>query len=224
MLPANHSHYLEELHAPVAFAATIDAVLKPESRSEHIALWISQVGSPPVMGLLALLLTAASTAYPGVWRWVALYLVGGLLLPIAFLIWQVRNGHITDLDVQLREQRKAAFLITILGFSATWLVMLVGHAPPLLTLMAGAGVLQWIIIYAITLRWKISVHSASAAGATMLLLYIYGHTAAPLVITLPLIAWSRVKLRRHTPAQTIAGSALGIIVVLIALILTSTGP
>jgi membrane-associated phospholipid phosphatase len=68
--------------------------------------------------------------------------------------------------------------------------------------------LQWVIIFGITLSWKISVHCATAAGVAMWLWWLTG-TPLPLLVGVPLIAWSRVHLGRHTLAQTIAGSMLG---------------
>jgi len=203
-----------------SLATTLDAVLKPKTRGEYLAYGISQIGSPPVMGLLGLIFIAASMAVPGVWLWSAIYIVMAMIAPLLFLIWQVRHGHVTDLDVQLREQRKASLLVTIAGFGVSWLLMYLGDAPVLFKAMAGAGFVQWLVIFAITLRWKISAHTTSAANVTMLILRVFGLAAAPLVISIPLIAWSRVKLRRHTPGQTVAGALLGSAVVVGTILLT----
>jgi membrane-associated phospholipid phosphatase len=172
------------------------------------------------MGLLGLIFIAASIAVPGVWLWSVVYVVMAMVAPLLFLIWQVRHGRVTDLDVQLREQRKGSLLVTIAGFGVSWLVMHIGHAPPVLKAMAGAGFVQWLIVFAITLRWKISAHTSSAAGVTVLILRVFGLAAVPLVISIPLIAWSRVKLRRHTLGQTIAGALLGCGVIVGAILLT----
>lgn len=195
--------------ATPSLVTTLDAVLKPSTRGEYLAYGISQVGSPPVMGLLGLIFIAASMTVRGVWLWSGVYVIMAMVAPMLFLIWQVRHGHVTDLDVQLREQRKGSLLVTIAGFGVSWLVMHIGHAPVLFKMMAGAGFVQWLIVFLITLRWKISAHTSSAAGVTMLILHVFGLAAAPLVISIPLIAWSRVKLRRHTLGQTIAGALLG---------------
>lgn len=205
---------------PASLTTKLDAVLKPSTRGEYLAYGISQVGSPPVMGLAGLIVVAASVAMPGVWLWSGVYVLMAMVAPMMFLIWQVRHGRVTDLDVQLREQRKGSLLVTIAGFGVSWLVMHIGHAPPLLKAMAGAGFVQWLIVFAITLRWKISAHTSSAAGVTMLILHVFGLAAAPLVISIPLIAWSRVKLRRHTLGQTIAGALLGCVVIIGAILLT----
>jgi len=208
------------LSASSSVAATLDAILKPNTMGEYVAYGISQVGSPPVLGLFALILIATTLTLSKVWGWFGLYLLLGLFTPLGFLIWQLRHGHITDLDVQLREQRKKSLLVTILGFALSWLIMMLGHAPEELTFMAGIGMIQWLIIFMITLRWKISVHTTSATGVTMLILRIFGLSAVPLVVTIPLIAWSRIKLKHHTPAQTIAGTILGVAVFLLATLIT----
>ena len=41
--------------------------------------------------------------------------------------------------------------------------------------------------------------------------------ALPLVVGVPLIAWARVRLRRHTVTQTIAGALLGLTISLLVL-------
>ena len=117
------------------------------------------------MGLLALVFVVANLAWATAWLWSGVYIVMALIIPLTFLIWQIRHGHVTDLDIQLKEQRKGSQLVMIASCAGAWLAMWIGHAPPILTAMAGMGVVQWLTIYAITLRWKISVHTTSAAGA-----------------------------------------------------------
>jgi membrane-associated phospholipid phosphatase len=210
----------EEEIVPTPVKPVLHAVVKPKTRGEYIAYGISQVGSPPVWGIFALALVTTTLTFSKAWPWLSLYLLLDVLTPLSFLVWQLRRGSITDLDIQLREQRRNTLLVTIGGFALTWLVMLIGGAPPALTLMAGAGMLQWIIIFGITMRWKVSIHSTSATGVAIIILRIFGLSAAPLVVSIPLIAWSRVKLRHHTPAQTIVGVILGVIVSWLAMLLS----
>ncbi|MBN2007434.1 MAG: phosphatase PAP2 family protein [Anaerolineae bacterium] len=211
---------VEYVPSPSSVVTPREAVLKPGSIGEYIAYGISQLGSPPVFGLMGLALIATSLTFSQVWYWLGLYLLLGLFTPMGFIVWQLRRGQITDLDIHVRGQRKKSMLVTIASFTAIWVAMLLGRAPAILTLLAGIGAIQWIIIFAITLRWKISVHSASATGVTLLILHVFGLSAVPLVVSLPLVAWSRVKLRHHTPAQTIAGTALGTAVFLIAVLVS----
>jgi membrane-associated phospholipid phosphatase len=64
----------------------------------------------------------------------------------------------------------------------------------------------------ITLWWKISVHAAIAAGAATVLLLVFGLALLVVWPLVALIAWSRVQVGDHTPAQVLAGIALGIVI------------
>ncbi len=187
----------------------IDAVLRPRTSSEHVAHYISQLGSPPVMSLLGIALIALNRPHPGIWGWVALYVGLTLLLPIGYLIWLVKTQQVTDLDVQLREQRSRPFIISVSGQFVAWLLTWLGSAPEPLPLISAAAFLQMLFILLITLRWKISVHTSTAAGVATMILRLIGPTGLYLALSVPFIAWSRVKLRRHTLKQTLAGMLLG---------------
>ncbi len=191
---------------------TVDAILSPNSWSEHVASFISKVGSPPAIALLGLIFTIVTISMPGAWLWGACYLLLAVLFPMLYILWLFHKGQVTDLDLHLREQRSKPFLVTLLGESLALLVMFLGQAPPPIILLTSATLIQTLLIFFITLRWKISVHTSTAAGITILLWSLSGHPPASLVISIPLIAWSRIKLRRHTLAQTVAGTLLGIVV------------
>ncbi len=64
----------------------------------------------------------------------------------------------------------------------------------------------------ITLWWKISVHAAIGAGAATVLPLVFGPALLAVWPLVALIAWSRVQVGDHTPAQVLAGIALGIVV------------
>lgn len=202
-------------------ATLAKAVFHPTTRGEYIAYWISQLCSPPMMALFALILIAWALALPRIWLWVGLYILLAMLLPLLYLLWLLHNGKITDLDIQLREQRSGPFLVTMGGQIVAFLLMLIGRAPNALLLMTGTMLIQSLVIFCITLRWKISVHTSTAAGMSVLMIGIMGRVAAPVMITIPLLAWSRVKLGRHTRGQTIAGMLLGSALFLAAVWLNS---
>ena len=71
----------------------------------------------------------------------------------------------------------------------------------------------------ITVYWKISMHSAGAAGLATLVFAVLGAQVfafTPVV----LVAWSRLYLKRHTFMQVLAGGILGTVVFILLL---STG-
>lgn len=183
----------------------------PRSWDGWLAAVISNVGSPPVLACFVVALTALKLSSARAWMWGGVYVLLGVLIPLLYVVWLVREGRVTDIDVQLRKQRAQPLLVTITCTGLAWLVLALGLAPSPMTILAGALWLQAVAIFAITLRWKISVHAAMAAGA-MTMVWMFLGTALPMLLTVPLVAWSRVRLRRHTTAQTIVGALLGFVI------------
>jgi membrane-associated phospholipid phosphatase len=97
--------------------------------------------------------------------------------------------------------------------------LLVGGAPILLLVLTGAGIIQVLLIFLVTLRWKISGHSAAVAGVAVLALMLFGKVAVFFALTVPLVAWSRIRLGRHSLYQTVAGALLGGLIIAVALLL-----
>ncbi len=168
------------------------------------------------MALAGLGLVARITASAAVWWWAGLYVLCAVLGPLFYIVMMVQRGRLSDLDIQHREQRARPMVITVGGVGLALVLSWLGGAPQLLIILAAGSLAQMILILVITLRWKISMHSASAAGMAVLAWNVVGQAALPFVIGVPVIAWSRIRLKRHTPAQTLAGAALGTLVFLIA--------
>jgi membrane-associated phospholipid phosphatase len=186
----------------VVFDTTI-----PKTWDGLLAYVISQVFCPPVLSVVALILIASTLSMPRAWRWAGFYAAMAILTPLLYLVWLLHRGYVSDLDVQLREERARPLIFTLACAGLAWFVLLIGHAPLEMVVVTGGLWLQMAVIYGISLWWKISVHSAAAAGIATLVWSLVGTPL--LVIGVPIIAWSRVRLRRHTVAQTIAGSVLG---------------
>lgn len=190
----------------------------PQAWDGRVAYVISQICSPPVLGAVAMALIASTLSSPRAWMWAGVYVFLAILAPVFHLVWLLRHGRVADLDVQLREQRARPLSFAIACAALAVLVMALGAAPLEMVVLAGALGVQTTLIFGITLRWKISVHSAAAAGVATLAWSLIG-TLLPLLIGVPLIAWSRVRLGRHTLAQTIAGTLLGLTIFLSARLL-----
>jgi membrane-associated phospholipid phosphatase len=174
----------------------------------RLARAISNVGSPPVLTALMMGLTASTLPEPGAWGWAGAFVLVAVLTPLLHVAWLVKHGAITDLDVQRREQRVRPLVVTLICLGVAWLMLVVGMAPVRLIVLAAALWLQTLAILVITWRWKISVHTAVAAGTATVIGGLFG-VLWPLVLGVPLIAWSRVRLQRHTWLQTGAGALLG---------------
>lgn len=170
---------------------------------------ISAVLSPPVLGAAMIAIAALATRQATAWAWAGPGLALNVLAPIAYLLWLFKRGLVSDLDVQRREERRRPLVFTLAAMLATVVLLWVTAAPSLLLAVSAAHFLQTALALVITLRWKISMHGAAIAACAALLVFVLGRQAAPMLLAVPMVAWARVHLRRHTPAQTIAGAALG---------------
>lgn len=185
----------------------------------RLAWWVTQIGSPPILGLIAGLIVAASSGQPAGWWQMGLYTLLTLLLPLAYIFWLLRRGEISDFHMPLRQERLKPMGMSLATAVCGWLLLLRLAAPPLLLALATANLLQSFLYALITLRWKISIHAAVAAALATLSWHIWGSAVFPLAAGVPLVAWSRVYLRRHTVAQTVVGTAVGAGILLLALYL-----
>jgi membrane-associated phospholipid phosphatase len=167
------------------------------------------------MACMAFVLIALDLSSSWAWMWGGIYALLGVLVPFLSVVWLVKRGRITTIDVRLREQRVQPLLITITCTGLAWLVLTWGVAPTAMTIMTGALWFQAVTVFAVTLRWKISVHAATAASATTMAWVLLG-TPLPFLLTVSLVGWSRVRLRRHTLPQTVAGALLGFIAFFVA--------
>lgn len=144
--------------------------------------------------------------------WGLLVGVTGSLIPMAVIVRGARRGkwdshHVTD-----RAGRLVPFAVCIASVSAGYVVLIAGDAPRELIALATAELVCLVSALAITfgLRFKISMHAIVAAGATVMLINVYGPWAALLFLAVGWVCWSRVELGDHTTAQVGTGAALGV--------------
>lgn len=180
-----------------------------------LAFIISQIFSPMLVAAAMVLGNAAVIGERAAWTWAWVYLGVAILVPIVYLLILLRIGWVSDLDVQVRAERIRPLQFTLAAGLAAWILLLLGRAPGQLVILCGALWVMMAINYLVTLRWKISMHTAFAAAGTTVVWILTGFFL-PLVLGVPLMGWSRVRLGRHTPAQTVAGGALGFVIFFLA--------
>lgn len=177
--------------------------------TERIAYWISQIASPPVLGIVAVLLSVAVAPSARGWWCAALYIGLTVVAPCLYIVHLVRQGKAADFHLPNRQERLRPLQVTLALTVVAWSLLLLAHAPRLLQVVALANLGQALLFFCITFYWKISLHCAAAAGLAALSLYIGGGLAIPVLIGVPVVAWSRFHLRRHTLGQTCMGALLG---------------
>lgn len=173
------------------------------------ANWVSHLLSPPLVGIAAIFLCAFVLAHARAWFWAIVYLFLTIALPALYVAVGVARGTLSDFHLQKRSERVRPLLLAVALALGALLLLWLGNAPSLLTDIAGINSLQSILFLAITLRWKISLHTTAIAGLATLAVILFGWVAWPGLGLVPLVTWARLRLHRHTFAQTMAGIALG---------------
>ncbi|MBD3348512.1 MAG: hypothetical protein GF400_04875 [Candidatus Eisenbacteria bacterium] len=183
----------------------------PRKWDRRLAVAVSLFASPPVLVSIAAFMTAHAAPDPSAWKWASAYVLIAVLAPLGFLLWQFLLGDVSDLDIPERRQRIVPQVFTVACMLTALILIRLSPAPDRMALVGGLFLLQAVVIFAITLRWKISVHCATAAGVGVFIWMLSG-AALPLLLGVPAMIWSRLRLERHTPAQTLAGTALGALI------------
>lgn len=181
----------------------------PLTRDRRVARWISRFTSPPLLAATGSMLTAIRVSESGAWLWALFSISFTIFVPAAFILVLRKRGKVTDFDVFVREQRFWPYMVSVSCALIAWLVMALAHAPGLFILISAAAAIQAIVMFLVNLKWKISVHASGTACFAVLSWQLFGLPGASLLLAIPLVAWSRVRLGRHTTGQVIAGSALG---------------
>lgn len=179
---------------------------------------VSDVFSPPVVWATLAFPIAfkdASNSGEGL-LWAFTYIGMVCLIPLLFIVIQVKRGVITDLHLEVREQRIAPFLVTLIGSGLAFGILRLIATTSVMPAFALFSFIQLAIMLGITLMWQISIHAICIAGATVTSGLLFGWSVglliAPLII---IVGLARIKLHRHTPAQVIIGALIGIVMTLI---------
>ncbi|MCH8486744.1 MAG: hypothetical protein LAT75_07750 [Candidatus Cyclonatronum sp.] len=141
------------------------------------------------------------------------------VLPFGLLLLFLKAKRIESLEIRNRSRRPLPFLLGIALYGAGF-ALLISVEGPFGLIQNAAFALLWSSVLAsvITLWWKISIHCTAIAMAA----YYAGFTGAALLspagslllaaaglLLSAAVAWSRITLNAHTPAQSIAGLAFG---------------
>jgi hypothetical protein len=188
----------------------VDQVDDRRPLGRRIAKLVTEVFAPAV--LVATISPLAAWA-AGAVIWGVVLAVFAAAIPLTFILRGVRRGHYDNHHVGDWRRRPAVLLFTGASVTAVLGLMLLLDAPRRLIALVLAMLAGLALTLAVTylFRWKVSIHSAVAAGTATTLVVVFGpwlHLAWAMVA---LVAWARVRLRDHTPAQAVVGVGLGVL-------------
>jgi len=180
-----------------------------ERRGTTLARVISDVLSPATLGFPCLVLGVMASDVPGTYLYALLYCAVAIPLPLCYVIWLLKSGRVDDFHLPDRRDRTGPFLVAIgAALLAIGLLFYLG-APMIFMVPVLAAFTQTLILFLITLAWQISIHTAMTAGLVAYAILALGSAGSILAPVVPLVAWARIHLGRHTLPQTVAGALLG---------------
>lgn len=177
---------------------------------------ISIIASPLVVAVpvsYALVFkTSNNVFYAIVWTVVSLLFAATVGL---FVLFGVKKGMFSDFDISIKEERKPIFIFSAIASVLYLFIILLLHGPKILMVTLGALLFGVLIDSFVNRKIKASIHLAVYSAFAAVLSVLYGGIFWVFVLLIPLVAWSRIKLKRHTLTETIVGTILGLIIVIV---------
>lgn len=145
-----------------------------------------------------------------------------LLAMTLFIRDRVKRGVFTNMDVSKREQRpllfKAGFLFAIVYLAGLYYL----NGPDILMVITVGVMIGIIISSIINTRLKASMHVATISALIFTTAIVFSGYYLLLLFLIPLVAWARLKINRHTLPETVVGGLLGVLLSLCVYALVKT--
>lgn len=182
----------------------------------HDAAWaryVSDILNPPAVWVAPALLIALT--YTPSWQeaalWTLVYCTLICAIPAGYIVAMVKLGRIGDIHMRERHERYIPLLIVLIMSLIAWGMLRTQGAPPVFPFLALLGFVQIMIIALVTLRWQISLHAMAITSAVVGIGFLVNLWLAFLLVPLIIIVGAaRLQLKRHTPAQIVAGAMVGL--------------
>lgn len=178
------------------------------SRGGKLPLIISRILDPFPFLILSIIIIISKLSLYNLGLNLGIFLVA-LLGFISYFIYLLKSGQVSDYDLKKRSERYRLYqfaLGLIVGVSLLYLSL-----GELGIFIYTLGILGFVFIfYAISLKWKISFHTAAQAYFMGVMLHYFGSWFQGWSLALVAIAWARVKGGHHTWGQVVAGGLLSL--------------
>ena len=182
-------------------------------KTEKIATIFSVVGQPIFIPIPVFILLATRIDDPG--KAILVVLISLLfvtVIPTAVTYYfSIKLGR-RDGDIPDRTLRFKPMMLGVCSYAIGTVVLYLMDVPKIIWVLMMCYAIVTFVMTIITLYWKISIHSVGVAGPAMALSVVFWPWGLLYFLLLPPIAWSRYVLKRHTPAQLVAGAVSGFII------------
>jgi hypothetical protein len=177
---------------------------------ERLARLISNILNPfLVSGGVIIVLTVRSANGPAnAAKWVLISLALSVLPVFAVVLYLVRRKKLDGIFVSQRRQRTGLYLMAGILAMVGCVVLYFLDAPDILLATFTSGLAAIAVFGFINLAWKISLHTAFLSGSVTIFTIIYGAAGVATVLLLALVAWARLRMGLHSPAQITVATVL----------------
>ena len=138
-----------------------------------------------------------------------------VIIPFIFVYLMKNRGKTSGMDIPEREMRFSPFVMGIFSYLIALLLFWLIDAPKVLVILMWAYAFNTAIATVITHYWKISIHGMGVGGPAAALGFSVSGNFYYLLLALPIVIYSRVGVKAHTPMQVVAGFFLGFLLTLI---------
>ena len=137
-------------------------------------------------------------------------IIGGIFVPVGLrTLLGVRRGKYTNLDVSDRTQRQQWFIVTTLLLLIVTAIIWFTDQNYALRLSMVCACSLLIVSQLVNIRLKASMHVAFHVFLSLLVLHNHLIAGNCFLLFTPLLAWSRLYLKRHVLKEVLVGMALG---------------
>lgn len=184
---------------------------------KQLAKLTSNILNPYLISLFVIILLSldSTSSLSDAIKWSLILIVVTIVPVFSVIVYLAHQEKIEGIFIVARQQRSKFYLLAFICAVAGWLILLFGEAPRVLVATFVSALSAIIVFMGINLLWKISLHTAFAAGSVTVLTIVYGSIGALTVMLVPPIAWARIELEHHSLAQAVAGALVAALIVVV---------
>ncbi len=145
-----------------------------------------------------------------VWS-VYFWMITAVMIFVAWTRLYFKKKDKTNWDISDRKKRIIPLLVLLVVVGCIYAV-LVRVADPRIASLFGAFFIWIVGFFVLTLKIKLSGHVAILTWVFCHLIAWFGYVLLPIGIVIPILAWSRLALKRHTVLEVIVGFLYSILV------------
>lgn len=191
-------------------------VVQHQTKSDE-TLWariVSFIISPPIVWAVWVfpIAVSVSTSTRQAFLYASIFTMIVCVMPMLFVAYMVKIGKIGDLHMRESQERYIPYSLSIIGAMVTGLIFIQLHAHPILLIMAVVTTVQLLFMLVGTFFIHISAHAMAITSVTSATAIIFSVGLSMIFVPVILVVvLARLVLLRHTPAQIVAGSLVGVL-------------